>query len=270
MSENDEEFYDKEARLRCTSCKASFTTPSTGDTICYGGVERHEERFHGDEQWDYEIKTYDTDMDGNNETEEEASTDNAEVIGHRGAASNHMRLALEGGEMSHSDVEVVASDGLVGGAQRVALMQSDDAVSIDEDDFEELLENVPDDWGPAGGAGPGDDAEDKSDGEEGRDVLLEAHGISAEREAKYGSPLPNMRALARLWDGYVKNLVQENWSIEPEDGRQLVGEADAAQMMIQLKMARFQTGTATKDHFTDEAGYARVTAEVLGLNGGEE
>lgn len=118
---------------------------------------------------------------------------------------------------------------------------------------------------PDGGLDTGDPPAvwSESDPGTGESVLEEADRIGDERGEEYGDPSPNMEAIARLWSGYLRNLPGWSPSADP------LGPEDAAQMMILLKMARFQTGEPSRDHFTDEAGYARVTAEVLGVNGGD-
>ena len=101
---------------------------------------------------------------------------------------------------------------------------------------------------------------EQADGVDGEGILIEAHEMAEDRSSKYGPPGPNMRAAARLWSAYLRNTPGWSPEADPLDG------ADVAQMMILLKMARHQTGETNRDTFVDEAGYARVAAEVLGVD----
>lgn len=100
----------------------------------------------------------------------------------------------------------------------------------------------------------------------GGDVTLEAFSAGDERGREYGDPTPNMEATARIWDAFIKNRLYE---VGIRIDETIVRPEDVPQMMIGLKMARFQTGEPDRDHFVDEAGYARVTADVLGVNDGD-
>lgn len=92
------------------------------------------------------------------------------------------------------------------------------------------------------------------------DVLTEAWGIATERGQKYGHPGPNMEACARLWDAYVKNQLAVMGAEVPDEP--VIEAPDVAQMMVNLKQSRIQTGEPNVDNGVDGAGYFRVWAEV--------
>ena len=80
------------------------------------------------------------------------------------------------------------------------------------------------------------------------DILIEAHRIiNGERLDAYGSPEDNFTKIADLWSAYL------HWTITP---------LDVALMMTLFKIARIQTGSATKDSFTDAAGYIALGDEI--------
>lgn len=184
--------------------------------------------------------------DNNDDRDGDGQFDESEAEELRERAERYTRMALEAGAYDHDEVTVVEKDG------GKVLRQGGDVILLDDADAAEVS--------------GGDGAPRPAVGS----VLEEAERIAAERQEEYGPPDENMAAIARLWDAYVKNLVQRHWGVEPEDGVQLVSSTDAAQMMTQLKQARFQTGAASRDHFVDGAGYQRVAAEVEGVNGGDE
>jgi len=94
-----------------------------------------------------------------------------------------------------------------------------------------------------------------------RSVLEEAEAVGSERGDEYGDPTTNMGAIARLWSAYLRNTAGWDLSADP------LGPGDVAQMMVLLKVARYQTGDpGNRDLFVDEAGYARVAADVEGVN----
>lgn len=92
------------------------------------------------------------------------------------------------------------------------------------------------------------------------DVLAEAWGLATERGKKYGDPGPNMTACARLWDSYIKNQLMVMGVDVPDEP--IIEGPDAAQMMVNLKQSRIQTGEPDRDNAVDGAGYFRVYAEV--------
>lgn len=89
-------------------------------------------------------------------------------------------------------------------------------------------------------------------------ILLEAWAVGRDRAIEYGSPEPNMAATADRWNDHLSNA-------KDADGG--LGPVDAALMMIDVKMARLETGEVTRDTLVDIAGYARVAADAAGVNG---
>lgn len=63
----------------------------------------------------------------------------------------------------------------------------------------------------------------------------------------YGKPENNFGVIAEYWSAYTDTV------ITPED---------VAAMMILLKVARVQTGTAKDDNWVDIAGYAACGGEI--------
>lgn len=71
--------------------------------------------------------------------------------------------------------------------------------------------------------------------------------VCGHREQEYGSPEDNFKRIADYWTTY------KNVEFNAED---------VAMMMALLKIARIQSGNATKDSFIDLAGYAACGAEI--------
>lgn len=71
--------------------------------------------------------------------------------------------------------------------------------------------------------------------------------VCGHREQEYGSPEDNFKRIAAFWSSYK--------------GIEFSAE-DIAMMMALLKIARIQSGNATKDSFIDLAGYAACGAEI--------
>ena len=87
------------------------------------------------------------------------------------------------------------------------------------------------------------------------DIIAEvAKCVSSERNAAYGEPADNFRAIADFWNVYLSSrgavLVQP------------LNAADVATMMSLLKIARIATGEAKLDNYVDLAGYAVCGGEV--------
>lgn len=79
--------------------------------------------------------------------------------------------------------------------------------------------------------------------------------VCGHREQEYGSPEDNFKRIAALWSNY-KGITFD--------------AGDVAMMMALLKIARIQSGNATKDSFIDLAGYAACGAEIMIQEGPEE
>lgn len=78
---------------------------------------------------------------------------------------------------------------------------------------------------------------------EARKVLLEdaAHIVAADRNTQYGEPEDTFHQIALLWSVYTGTLVTD---------------ADVANMMILMKMARLKHNPDHRDSWLDMAGYA--------------
>lgn len=87
------------------------------------------------------------------------------------------------------------------------------------------------------------------------DLLHQAAEIvSGARAEQHGDMVLCHSAIATLWNGYL--------AIRREPGSPL-SPLDVAQMMILLKVARAQSGSAGHaDHYLDMAGYAGCAAEI--------
>lgn len=87
------------------------------------------------------------------------------------------------------------------------------------------------------------------------DLLHQAAEIvSGPRAEQHGDMVLCHSAIATLWNGYL--------SIRREPAAPL-SPLDVAQMMLLLKVARAQSGSAGHvDHYLDMAGYAGCAAEI--------
>lgn len=93
-------------------------------------------------------------------------------------------------------------------------------------------------------------------------IAQEAHRlVNGDRQSDYGHPRDNYEIVAALFNGYIGGVMLR-------DGGDWNGltPADAAQLMLLLKVARFATGAQKRDTVVDEAGYAEVTARVVGID----
>jgi hypothetical protein len=80
--------------------------------------------------------------------------------------------------------------------------------------------------------------------------------IHGDREATYGDPSKNLRAIADLWEMYLhhRGLINEySDSLRPED---------VAQMMILLKVARLINQPDHHDSQVDICGYAALIERI--------
>lgn len=93
-------------------------------------------------------------------------------------------------------------------------------------------------------------------GKESKSVLLEAHDlVYGQREIDYGHPLDNCNAIAALWNAYLDAV-----------GDRPLDAADAAVMMMLMKVARLASGTRKRDTIVDAAGYAALIARATGID----
>lgn len=83
--------------------------------------------------------------------------------------------------------------------------------------------------------------------------------VSGERDREYGHPRANMDTFAELATAFLRGrgLLHAGDSLTGTDG---------AQLCLLLKVARLATGNTKRDTVVDQAGYAEVTARVLGLD----
>jgi len=98
-------------------------------------------------------------------------------------------------------------------------------------------------------------------GEPGRPetVLEEASRlVMGNRQADYGHPRVNFKAIADLFTAYLRGTGFAA-------GTDLTA-VDAAQLMLLVKVARVATGGTKRDTVVDQAGYAEVTALIVGLD----
>lgn len=121
----------------------------------------------------------------------------------------------------------------------VALTDGSDAIEMDEEEAERVARRLIEESGA-------------------EDVLLEAWAVGARRGEEYGSPLENMGAIANRWGLHMVNAHGRPPGVDP---------VDVPLMMIDLKLARMETGAVTRDGLVDIAGYARVAAVLEGVNG---
>ena len=91
-------------------------------------------------------------------------------------------------------------------------------------------------------------------------ILREAARIvCGDRNAQYGEPEDNFRAIAEFWETYVRErCVTPGASV-------CIQAADVAMMMVLLKVARTIGGTKA-DTYIDIAGYAACAAEAEANN----
>lgn len=89
-------------------------------------------------------------------------------------------------------------------------------------------------------------------------VLDEAKAIvTQDRCEQYGGPEDSFRVIAKMWTAYLQGIGGDF-----ENGDEL-DEADAAIMMVLLKVARASTAIEPKrDNYIDMAGYAACAAEL--------
>ena len=91
-------------------------------------------------------------------------------------------------------------------------------------------------------------------------VLEEAQAlVYGDRQADYGHPRENMRAIALHWNAYLKAR-----GISQPD--QLLSNEDVATMLILMKVGRVASGRLKRDTVSDIAGYAAVLSRVAGID----
>jgi hypothetical protein len=86
------------------------------------------------------------------------------------------------------------------------------------------------------------------------EVLDKAKAAVADREGKYGHPMENFERIARRWTTHMANTGRIGC-------RPLTAD-DVAAMLIDVKLARAESGVHHPDNFIDVAGYAALAAEI--------
>lgn len=93
-----------------------------------------------------------------------------------------------------------------------------------------------------------------------RTILEEAQGlVFADRRDDYGDATHSCQTIADLMTAYLHGR-----GLLPADRR--LEAYDAPQLLLLLKVSRFATGGAKRDTLVDQAGYAEVTAKVVGID----
>lgn len=88
-------------------------------------------------------------------------------------------------------------------------------------------------------------------------ILQEADGlINGERQRDYGDPADNYSVIADLMSAYLRGRGHDVH----------ISAADAAQLMLLVKIGRASTGRITRDTLVDQAGYAGLTARILEMD----
>ena len=89
-------------------------------------------------------------------------------------------------------------------------------------------------------------------------VLAEAEDLvyQGDRQKDYGHPRENFGEVAVLWNAYLRG---RGFEVDMD-------AADASQLLLLLTVARFSTGGRKRDTVVDQAGYAAVTARIIGLD----
>lgn len=86
--------------------------------------------------------------------------------------------------------------------------------------------------------------------------------VGGERQRTHGDKRANFENIARLWNGYLRNIAaREGLSVQDAQAMELTA-ADVGSMMTLLKIARTQFGAFNMDDYIDAAGYAGCTGQV--------
>lgn len=81
--------------------------------------------------------------------------------------------------------------------------------------------------------------------------------VTHDRCEQYGGPEDSFRVIAKMWTAYLQGIGGDFGNGDELD------EADAAVMMVLLKVARASTAIEPKrDNYIDMAGYAACAAEL--------
>ena len=81
-------------------------------------------------------------------------------------------------------------------------------------------------------------------------ILEEAQTIIyGDREKTYGHPAKNLKTIANMWNAYMNNM---------DDGNFTITAKDVAAMMMLVKVARFANDPSHRDNLVDVCGYAAL------------
>jgi hypothetical protein len=81
-------------------------------------------------------------------------------------------------------------------------------------------------------------------------ILTEAETIIyGDREKTYGHPAKNLKTIANMWNAYLNNMDDANFSVTAKD---------VAAMMMLVKVARFANDPSHRDNLVDVCGYAAL------------
>ena len=81
-------------------------------------------------------------------------------------------------------------------------------------------------------------------------VLEEAQSIIyGDREKTYGHPAKNLKTIANMWNAYLNNMDDANFSVTAKD---------VAAMMMLVKVARYANDPSHRDNLVDICGYAAL------------
>ena len=81
-------------------------------------------------------------------------------------------------------------------------------------------------------------------------VLEEAQSIIyGDREKTYGHPAKNLKTIANMWNAYMNNMDDANFSVTAKD---------VAAMMMLVKVARYANDPSHRDNLVDICGYAAL------------
>jgi hypothetical protein len=86
------------------------------------------------------------------------------------------------------------------------------------------------------------------------EILDKAKEAVSDREGKYGHPRENFGRIARRWNAHIDNRYGgKPYSLDADD---------VAAMLVDVKLARAESGVYHPDNFIDVAGYAALAAEI--------
>jgi hypothetical protein len=86
--------------------------------------------------------------------------------------------------------------------------------------------------------------------------------VGGDRQRTHGDKRANFDNIARLWNGYLRNIAaREGLSVRDAQAMELTA-ADVGSLMVLMKIARTQAGAFNPDDYVDAAGYAGCTGQV--------